>query len=350
MGLEQYLTGGVLLMNNILKLNNILINSIEDDPTTDDVLDWLYYFGESVVRVNGVYTFNISSLNIGNIGNEYILKSDDLVLDRTEIKSMWYRRGILSMLPNLKSNDETLISAANYHLSELNYVMDAVSYIEQDSFYSINKYTDNKTNKLINLIEARRAGLNIPETLISNDNDSVVNFLNCHDTIVIKPISRSFFQVLGICEKEVQISYPTMKVDSTDLLKKLKDGDIKYYLPTLFQSYIEKRYEIRCFYIMGEFYSMAIFSQQNEKTKVDFRNYDFDRPNRTIPYKLPKEIEDKLATLLKAINLNCGSIDIILTPKGEYFFLEVNPVGQFQWLSRNCNYYIERKIAKLLCR
>mgnify|MGYP003653909829 CR=1 FL=1 len=46
------------------------------------------------------------------------------------------------------------------------------------------------------------------------------------------------------------------------------------------------------------------------------------------------------------MDLNCGSFDIIYTPSGEYYFLEVNPVGQFQWLSYNCNYFIEKLIAE----
>ena len=29
----------------------------------------------------------------------------------------------------------------------------------------------------------------------------------------------------------------------------------------------------------------------------------------------------------------------------EFVFLEVNPVGQFGWVSKNCNYYLEKKIA-----
>lgn len=48
---------------------------------------------------------------------------------------------------------------------------------------------------------------------------------------------------------------------------------------------------------------------------------------------------------MKDIDMNCGSIDMIYSPEGEYIFLEVNPVGQFQWLSKSCNYDIERQIA-----
>ena len=35
---------------------------------------------------------------------------------------------------------------------------------------------------------------------------------------------------------------------------------------------------------MGTFYSSAIFSQNDPKTSVDFRNYNKDKPNRTPPY------------------------------------------------------------------
>lgn len=39
---------------------------------------------------------------------------------------------------------------------------------------------------------------------------------------------------------------------------------------------------------------MAIFSQENDKTKIDFRNYDIANPNRCVPYKLPRRIEKQL--------------------------------------------------------
>mgnify|MGYP000874440113 CR=1 FL=1 len=93
---------------------------------------------------------------------------------------------------------------------------------------------------------------------------------------------------------------------------------------------------------------MAIFSQNNPKTQIDFRNYDYDKPNRLNPFKIPIEISNKIIKLMKKLKIICGSIDMIYTPKGEYVFLEVNPIGQFQWLSQNCNYYIEREIANHL--
>lgn len=93
---------------------------------------------------------------------------------------------------------------------------------------------------------------------------------------------------------------------------------------------------------------MAIFSQENEKTRIDYRNYDREKPNRCVPYHLSDDIQSKLSAFMNLIDMNCGSIDMIYSPDGDYIFLEVNPVGQFHWLDKNCNYFLEREIAKCL--
>jgi glutathione synthase/RimK-type ligase-like ATP-grasp enzyme len=93
---------------------------------------------------------------------------------------------------------------------------------------------------------------------------------------------------------------------------------------------------------------MAIFSQRDEQTRVDFRNFNKSKPNRNIPFLLPKQLKEKLTKFMKTLNLNTGSIDMIYSTKKEFVFLEVNPVGQVGWLSENCNYYIERDIAYYL--
>ena len=38
--------------------------------------------------------------------------------------------------------------------------------------------------------------------------------------------------------------------------------------------------------------------------------------------------------LLRALNLAFGAIDMILTPAGEYVFLEINPNGQWAWIQQ----------------
>src|SRR5690606_41647080 len=66
------------------------------------------------------------------------------------------------------------------------------------------------------------------------------------------------------------------------------------------------------------------------------------RSNRTVAFNLPSDIENKLTKLMNVLSLNFGSIDMIVSKNREYYFLEVNPVGQFGMVSFPCNYNIER--------
>jgi D-alanine-D-alanine ligase-like ATP-grasp enzyme len=93
---------------------------------------------------------------------------------------------------------------------------------------------------------------------------------------------------------------------------------------------------------------MAIFSQKDKTTTIDFRNYNSEIPNRTVPFILPENIKKGLIELTKKIGINSGSIDMIVTPENDYIFLEVNPVGQFGMTSYPCNYNLEKRIAEFL--
>ena len=140
------------------------------------------------------------------------------------------------------------------------------------------------------------------------------------------------------------------KITYTRLLtKKFINGLPTQFPASLFQQYIDKEFDIRIFYLNGTLYPMVIFSQKDRKTKIDFRNYNFIDPNRTIPFKLPKEIENKLTHFMREKKMDASSIDMVKCKlTGKYYFLEVNPWGQFGMVSKPCNYFLEKKIAELL--
>jgi glutathione synthase/RimK-type ligase-like ATP-grasp enzyme len=119
--------------------------------------------------------------------------------------------------------------------------------------------------------------------------------------------------------------------------------------PSMVQKQIDKQWELRIFFLEGQFYAMAIFSQETAATAVDNRkNFDANCLPRRVPYLLPEKIKRQLCKLMTKLKLNTGSIDMIVTKSNEYYFLEVNPIGQFGMVSQPCNYYLEKKIAKSL--
>nr|BFF38227.1 hypothetical protein BACY1_00320 [Tenacibaculum mesophilum] len=128
----------------------------------------------------------------------------------------------------------------------------------------------------------------------------------------------------------------------------MNTGEEIEFFPSLVMEKIEKDLEIRTFYLDGNFYSMAIFSQSSKQTMVDFRKHNDKKPNKTEPYKLPKTIEEKLEKLFNKLGLNCGSVDLIVDTKGDFVFLEINPVGQYGMVSIPCNYNLDKIIAKYL--
>jgi D-alanine-D-alanine ligase-like ATP-grasp enzyme len=51
---------------------------------------------------------------------------------------------------------------------------------------------------------------------------------------------------------------------------------------------------------------------------------------------------------MKDLSLKTGSVDFILDQNDKYYFLEVNPIGQFGMVSYPCNYNLEKKVAYFL--
>lgn len=167
----------------------------------------------------------------------------------------------------------------------------------------------------------------------------MIAFQKKHATVITKPIHSSF-----IYGDDAHWLPTYTELVTPDVLEQMNEN----FQPTLFQQYIDKKIEIRSFYLDGAFYSMGIFSQNDDQTKVDFRKYNDRVPNRTVPFKLPDSIEQKLHTLMQTLQFESGSIDLIYSSDEQFYFLEVNPIGQFGMVSYPCNYQLERLIANRL--
>lgn len=329
----------------------VLIISMQNEKSTDEVLRYLLHFKVPFIRINDEDLANKVEIKIGK---DDILKFsfDNGNLDLKEIGATWYRRGKLRLE---SANINVKLDAIginyyqqyfNYYREELNYVYDYI-YERLKGIIHINSFLDNKISKLNQLFVAKKNGLAIPETLVTNSLQEISKVTEKEDQI-LKAID---FSIFTIKTKKQNLRYQSatsilLKLDQLpELQKKYR---LQKALVSLFQGYVEKKIEIRTFYLFGRLYSMAIFSQQNEKTKIDFRNYDFDNPNRNVPFQLPEHMEIKIRNFMNEMKLNSGSLDIIYSTQNEYVFLEVNPIGQFDWLSKACNYFIERDIAKAL--
>lgn len=320
----------------------ILIISSEDDIATNEVITWLQKFGEKFLRISNSSNIQVERITINDQDNNLDLRINGLPYRLYQFKKIWYRRSWFAI--NDKINFDAIENQFRQKIQAQ--ISNERGTIIQHcltlfSAKSLNTQRTNNLNKLDVLLKCRDLGIKVPSTLITSSKSELIKFYNDNSGAITKNISPGVFLEFN----EFTLLAQTRLV-TTEMIADLEDE----FHPMLFQEQIHKSFEIRSFFLDGYFYSSAIFSQSDEKTKVDFRNYNFEKPNRTPPYRLPKKMEIALRRLMKEFGLNSGSIDLIVNTKGEFIFLEVNPIGQFAQVSEPCNYHLEKKVAEYLIR
>ena len=315
----------------------VLIKSIEDDFSTTHVIKWLEYFGVPFLRVNEE---KILEIKVERGQAVQVFLEGEKKFNLADVSAYWYRRGSWKFKArplNVKNpiqkaldqqdtiNKKSLIQFLNEELKKRGNISD------QNSAYA--------ANKLDQLRKAEDCGVVVPDYLITTRKTELAAFLEKHPALITKALNNAIFYITQ------KIYFPPL----TLLLTPAHLDQIPaQFAESIFQALVPKKYEIRSFYLGGKFYSMAIFSQSDDKTKVDFRNYNWEKPNRNVPFQLPEALEARLRTLMSKLDLQSGSFDLIVTPDDQFVFLEVNPVGQFGMVSNPCNYGLEKIIAEQL--
>lgn len=323
----------ICLFKNLIFM--IVILSEKTDYSTFEVMQWLNNFNIEFVRINSTDQIHLMEIDLNK--NTFIVRINEIIIDIFQVSMIWHRRGMFRFSLKSTTDQISIIQKQEDHVIN-HYIFESFLL---DNKNVIGNYLFSNPNKLLVLRFARKIGLDIPDTFISGNKKKILNFISNKSKVITKGLGNPITYREG---GSLYKSY-TEELTSPDLVQ-FDDN----FFPSLLQNRIEKKFEIRTFFLIDKFYSMAIFSQQNSKTAVDFRKYDSLLPNRTIPFKLPKKVERKLVLLLKKLKLNTASIDIIVNDKGKYIFLEVNPVGQFGMVSKPCNYFLEKKLAKKLAK
>jgi len=145
-------------------------------------------------------------------------------------------------------------------------------------------------------LEASKAlGLDIPDTLVTNCKSDLLKFYTSHNQIIVKDIRYP----VNIKSEKGELTSTGVKIVSQEMLNNLEEQ----FAISLFQSCIQKEYEIRLFFFDDCYFPMAIFSQSNKKTSVDFRNYDDEKPNRCVPVQIPNDVIEKIKEFNKIYDI-----------------------------------------------
>lgn len=303
----------------------ILIISEEADKLTEWVIDWLLYYQQPFICLNQLNA--IKDISLTSKGYR-ISTTSEVKFSNQDITSAWIRRPKVTLktaeLPNANIHD--LQSQIKEYLSEewsalTKEFLSMIPILHKGitNIHSISRYDTYRI--------AEKVGLMYPQYNLTNSSE----LLDCTKSYVAKPIE----DVTSFKSGTNQHSFYIEDV-STPFQEK--------FFPTSIQEKVKKHLDIKCIYLKGKLYSIAILSNSSiADFRIDYENVIYE------PWQLPKDIESKTILLMQQLNLDYGVVDFVIDNNNTYYFLEVNPYGQCTALSNSCNYYIEKEIADILC-
>lgn len=181
------------------------------------------------------------------------------------------------------------------------------------------------SRKLRQIRVAREHGLLVPETLVTNCRRDILDFVRDHRRCVIKPLAAGAFmhegRSWGLFTSTIALEEAERFVDAAELA------------PVMLQRQVDKERELRITVIGERLFACEIETRHldDHAARTDWRTIEPER----IPHRITT-ISDELTTALRGMlrhyTLNYGAFDVIQEPDGRYWFLELNPNGQYLWV------------------
>lgn len=302
------------------EMKTILVITSSMDYTVDYIID------KNKERCN-FFRFNtdmFSEYAISFTNSGFTIKSKINEVISEGIKSVYYRK---PTLPDLNDYDNKY---KGMMMKDILHVIEGL--VEQlDCKILTSPYILRKAeNKAYQMNVAKRIGFTIPEYFITNSPNMVKEFINDNRIYIIKPLS-----VGRIISDDKAIFFQT---NTLDVVSEFHNIELS---PIFIQEYIEKDYEIRLTVIEDDFYPVMI----NSTNAIDWRKED--SINRYSLVEIPKKVKEMCQLLMQELELSFGAFDFIVH-KEVFYFLEVNPNGQWLWLESELDLDISKKIVKCL--
>lgn len=321
----------------------LILSQDSFEATTEFVADWIRALGGDCVRLNGEdLTGSLPfRIEVDEHGPLMRFELEGRTFTHRDVGAVWLRRWHAYQGFGVRSvpGHATLAHTITAHLVGETRALSRAFFAFLRQARWLTRPDDAALSKLDALHAAAAAGLDIPPTLITNQRAEIERFRRLHGRVITKSIGDG--EIFEVDERYWGMY--TAEVEDRHLAEVPET-----VFPSLVQALVEKELEVRVFYLDGELYAMAIFSQSDAQTAMDFRHYNLAKPVRQVPYRLPDEVAAAVRRTMESLGLATGSLDLVRTPDGRHVFLEVNPAGQFGMVSNPCNYRLEKRVAEYL--
>jgi len=327
----------------------IFIFTNKEDAHPNPVIDILVERGAPFFRLNTDALLTDYSFvwwkNKGGVDFEVTDLTNGKKCRGSQITSIWDRRPEApSSLPltNTKEIDRHNLMEAHGFLSFLRYYVKDLP--------SIGSIVGDRVaaSKMLQCLVSQKIGLTVPDTVYSNRKDDFLRLCGRFPRICLKSIVSS-----DVWDEYYGVDYVfyTQVLDS----ETVKDIPEEAFIQTVSfaQEYVPKAFELRVT-VVGVGEDSHVFATRIDSQKlapdeggIDWRQ-GYDHGMELSTFDLPMDIAEKCTSLVHALDLKFGCIDLIVRPDGEYVFLECNPNGQWLWIELATGQRISVAIAEFL--
>lgn len=299
----------------------LLILTSRQDLTADYLITQLRLRGYRYFRLNSdELTQADPNLHLTPGFSRRSLSVNGKDVDLETVQAVWYRRALRPPLsPNIASETRAAVADELRHLYEG---------LVQDSHLTwVNSIpaTMIAERKIYQLRLATELGFPIPETIVSHSAETIRRFSSrAAHGLVAKPLYHGLW---GTPQGVKAVYTEDLVADELPTDGELRD------CPFLVQARLPKDADIRVTCVGSSMFGAQI--EVENPCSVDWRH-----PAHRVRYKttdLPRSVTDFCAQMMFRLSLNYGAFDFARVPDGQWYFLEVNPAGEWVWLERELN-------------
>ncbi len=272
------------------------------------------------------------SFECGKSPASWSLASGGLELQSDDIHCAWWRRPCPASPPQVFTG----LDAGAYVQAECDHFLEGVLWSTPCSWINAPWNEVAARRKSLQLSIAQQVGLDVPRTLITNDSHRALSFCDqlekLHRRVVVKRVGTGS----GPASK-TQILNETVRQRLPTSLRTC---------PAIFQEYIEGLGDARVTWIDDT--GIAVFIDSSAGTFPEDSRFDLTVDH--VRCTIPSYVNKGLTQFMHHLGLRFGAVDFRIDHCGHWWFLEVNPSGQFLYLEDLADVPISAKFAEALAR
>ncbi|MFE2495524.1 ATP-grasp ribosomal peptide maturase [Streptomyces scopuliridis] len=307
----------------------VLVATESDDITADMVITELNRRDVPVVRFNlaDIGESLTVSARFGTCPAPVVgqVRTPSRTADLTRVRSVYWRRPEWPSFPHLSPDDSRFAATqVRYGLGGTLYALDGPLWVNHPLRIAAADY------KPAQLALAQQLGFAVPPALVTNDPAEAREFIRTQGDAIFKtlrwtPYTRDGVPVTGWADP--------VTADEID--------DSVRITPHLFQARVDKVADLRVLIVGRHTFAVRIDSEL-----LDWRK-DYSVLTYTVEH-LSDSVDKALHAYLDRLELVSGSFDLAVDRTGIYWWLELNPNGQWGWLEKETGLPMSAAFADLL--